>query len=101
MSKKATWYTPIARIKNREEVWSRIESRGWKGEKMDLIPEISYFSNPRKSTTMQEYDLYFAYTKMFPLWDPRKPKDNSEYLPVIRENIFAQATRSNFDKAQV
>lgn len=57
---------------------------------MDLVPEISYFNNKQEHSRMLEYDHYFAYTKTFPLWDPNKPKDNTRYLPIIRENIFEQ-----------
>ncbi|KAL1514336.1 hypothetical protein ABEB36_003609 [Hypothenemus hampei] len=87
---KATWFTPIARLKNREEVWTRIENNGWKTVKMDLDPEISYFNNKSCHSRMLEYDHYFAYTKTFPLWDPKKPKDNTPDLRTIRKNISEQ-----------
>ncbi|XP_050305571.1 uncharacterized protein LOC126742809 [Anthonomus grandis grandis] len=87
---KATWYTPIARLKNREEVWSRIENKGWKTIPMDLELEINYFNNRQQHSRLLEYDHYFAFTKTFPLWDPKKAKDNRRFLPTIRENIFQQ-----------
>ncbi|XP_076267992.1 uncharacterized protein LOC143201030 [Rhynchophorus ferrugineus] len=91
MAGKGTWYTPIARIKNRQEVWKRIDDHGWKGEKMELSPEMSYFNNVAVHSRILEYDSYMAYTKMFPLWDPRKRKDNTGYLRMIRDNIYEQA----------
>nr|CAI5825487.1 unnamed protein product [Callosobruchus analis] len=90
MSGKATWYTPIASIKNKEEAWQRIDRKGWVAPKMDLEPEISYFNNNFKYERLPEYDLYFSYTKVFPLWDERKSKDNRRYLPDIWENIYEQ-----------
>ncbi|KAH1007532.1 uncharacterized protein LOC109540480 [Dendroctonus ponderosae] len=87
---KATWLTPTASLKNREEVWSRIENNGWKTIEMSLDPQITYFNNHQKHSRMLEYDHYFAFTKTFPIWDPKKPKDNTRYLPNIRENIFQQ-----------
>lgn len=53
---------------------------------------MTYFNNVSKFHNVQEYDLYFAYTKTFPLWDERKGRDNRCYLPDIRENIFHQVS---------
>ncbi|XP_060529499.1 uncharacterized protein LOC132703940 isoform X2 [Cylas formicarius] len=94
MSKKAQWYTPVARLKNREQVWEIIERKGWKSEKVNTEKEISYFDAAPRYTHLLEYDRYFAFTKAFPLWDPRKPKDNRKYLPTVRENIFEQTIRT-------
>ncbi|CAH1954689.1 unnamed protein product [Acanthoscelides obtectus] len=90
MAGKATWYTPIASMKNKEEVWQSIDKKGWVAPKMDLVPEISYFNNNFKYDRLPEYDLYFSYTKVLPLWDERKSKDNRRYLPDIWENIHEQ-----------
>lgn len=59
---------------------------------MDLDPEISYFNNKQKHSQMLQYDLYFAYTNPLPLWDQKKSKDNTRYLPNVRENIFNQVS---------
>ncbi|CAG9761277.1 unnamed protein product [Ceutorhynchus assimilis] len=87
---KGTWHTPLASMKNREEVMGRIENKGWKTEKMSLKPEITYFNTVSSHVPLSLYDQYFASTKTFPLWDPKKPKDNSKYLPKIREYIYKQ-----------
>ncbi|XP_044265957.1 uncharacterized protein LOC123012177 [Tribolium madens] len=88
---KAQWHTPINVIKNKQEVWTVLENTGWKPEKIDTAKTITFFDNPMKRQHRSaEYDLFFAYTKVFPLWDPRKPKDNCQYLRDIRENIYQQ-----------
>ncbi|KAH0814284.1 hypothetical protein GEV33_008508 [Tenebrio molitor] len=58
--------------------------------KLDTSKPITFFNNPLKWQWSAEYDRFFAYTKIFPLWDQRKPKDNCQYLPDIRENIYEQ-----------
>lgn len=59
-------------------------------KEIDLTKELTYFNNPVSHTRIKEYDLFFAYTKVFPLYDQRKTRDNRQYLPDIRENIFQQ-----------
>ncbi|CAH1365117.1 hypothetical protein MTP99_001410 [Tenebrio molitor] len=90
MSGKAQWFTPINAMKNKEEVWARLERSGWSSPKLDTSKPITFFNNPLKWQWSAEYDRFFAYTKIFPLWDQRKPKDNCQYLPDIRENIYEQ-----------
>ncbi|KAK4884588.1 hypothetical protein RN001_000859 [Aquatica leii] len=54
---------------------------------------MTYFDNPTSETTQQEYDLFFAYTKPYPLYDQRKNRDNRGNVKDIRENIFRQEKR--------
>lgn len=61
-------------------------------ETIELTPELTYFNNPVTHMGKTEYDLFFAYTKTFPLYDQRKIRDNRQYLPDIHENIFQQVT---------
>ncbi|KAK9892071.1 hypothetical protein WA026_018269 [Henosepilachna vigintioctopunctata] len=55
-----------------------------------LEPRMTYFNNKPTHKWKAEYDHFFAYTKIFPLWDRRKAKCNGVYLPDIHENIFQQ-----------
>lgn len=57
---------------------------------MDLSRDIKYFNNTKSYERKTEYDLFFSYTKMFPLWDERKSRENRRYPPDIHENIFQQ-----------
>ncbi|CAH1164409.1 unnamed protein product [Phaedon cochleariae] len=90
MPGKATWFTPIAVLKNRQEAWKKIDDNGWKAAPVDLDKEITFFNNNSQHRSLPEYDLYFAYTKTLPLWDERKNRDNRRFLPDIHENIFQQ-----------
>ncbi|XP_023018108.2 uncharacterized protein [Leptinotarsa decemlineata] len=90
MPGKATWYTPIAVLKNKQEGWQKIEDTCWKAPPVDLTKEINYFNNDFQHHSLPEYDLYFAFTKTLPLWDERKGRDNRSYLPDIHDNIFEQ-----------
>lgn len=65
--------------------------------KVDLtnMNEISYFNSHRKVVHVPEYDLFFAYTKTFPLFDKRKERCNTQYFPDTRENIFRQVDSSS------
>lgn len=65
-----------------------------KAPSIALDPEITFFNNNFVYERLPEYDLYFAYTKTWPLWDERKTKDNRRFLPDIRENIFEQVSEN-------
>ncbi|XP_028133837.1 uncharacterized protein LOC114329022 [Diabrotica virgifera virgifera] len=87
---RAEWFTPVAHQKNYQYFWGKLEDSVPKAVPLDLEPTLSYFNNETTHEYIQEYDLHFNYTKTFPLWDKRKNKDNANYLPDIRENIFEQ-----------
>ncbi|XP_063905687.1 uncharacterized protein LOC135124506 [Zophobas morio] len=91
MSGKAQWFTPTAAMKNKAEVWTKLENSGWKPPKHDTSKPMTYFNNTTKvHERTPEYDLFFAYTKVFPLWDQKKLKDNCQNKRDIWENINEQ-----------
>lgn len=65
---------------------------------IDLTKDINYFNNPKTFRRETEYDLFFSYTRMFPLWDQRKNRDNRRYPPDIHEHIFQQVLAFNSSK---
>lgn len=112
MSGKGEWHTPISTLKHKQTIWEKLEKCErvrnlfltitvilnstvtfffvFQDKNIDLFPEISYFNNPVTFKPMEEYDLFFAYTKTFPLYDDRKNRENRLYLPDVHERIFQQ-----------
>ncbi|KAJ8926112.1 hypothetical protein NQ315_009969 [Exocentrus adspersus] len=86
----ATWLNPNALLTGNLQVWTKIDDKGWKPPKLDLDKELNYFDNETQYQTLSEYDLFFSNTKVFPLWDERKPRENRQYLPDLRERIYEQ-----------
>ncbi|XP_057669146.1 uncharacterized protein LOC130901643 [Diorhabda carinulata] len=84
----AEWFTPIASQKIKEHFWQKLEDSSPKAAPVGLEKTITYFNNNKKDEHFQQYDRFFASSRMFPLWDPRKTKENERYLPDIRENIY-------------
>lgn len=111
MSGKGEWHTPISVLKHKQTIWEKLEKCErvrildmttyirvvychsyflLQDKNIELAPEISYFNNPVTFKPLEEYDLFFAYTKTFPLYDDRKSRENRLYLPDIYEGIFQQ-----------
>lgn len=52
--------------------------------------QMTYFNNPRKFVKQQQYDLYFAFSRPYPIFDQRKLAENRKFPQDIRNNIFEQ-----------
>ncbi|GJQ78447.1 hypothetical protein Trydic_g11566 [Trypoxylus dichotomus] len=87
--KRAEWQTPVAYMKNRQEIFAKLDKTDII-RPLDLEKEISYFNNERAKGHTAAFDLFFAYTKTFPLFDSRKFRDDRKYLPDIWKNIHEQ-----------
>ncbi|XP_019874762.1 uncharacterized protein LOC109602766 [Aethina tumida] len=87
---KGEWRTPNIEHNFQKEVNLKFDTTGWKPDKVDLDPVISYYRNNLFYPDQTQYDLFFAFTKPFPIWDNKKPRCNRPYMPVVRENIFQQ-----------
>ncbi|XP_044746256.1 uncharacterized protein LOC123307856 [Coccinella septempunctata] len=91
MSKGQVEYrTPVCIMKGLEKQFQKIERGSWQHKPIPLEPQMTFFNNKPTYKWSSEYDHFFAYTKIFPLWDRRKAKCNGVYLPDIHENTFQQ-----------
>lgn len=59
---------------------------------LNLDKELNFFDNETVHPSLSEYDLFFSNTRICPLWDKRKLRENRQYLPDLRERIFQQAS---------
>ncbi|KAI4467422.1 hypothetical protein MML48_2g00006256 [Holotrichia oblita] len=83
------WLTPVAHMRNMENMFTKLEKTDIL-QHVDLEKDISYFRNERAKGHTAAFDLFFSYTKTFPLFDPRKCRDDRKYLPDTWENIYEQ-----------
>ncbi|KAK9727542.1 hypothetical protein QE152_g19136 [Popillia japonica] len=90
------WQTPVAYMRNMEAMFTKLEKTDIL-KPLDLENEISYFKNERAKGHTAAFDLFFAYTKTFPLFDHRKCRDDRKYLPDVWANIYEQCgNRKNY-----
>ncbi|KAJ8980454.1 hypothetical protein NQ317_007650, partial [Molorchus minor] len=86
-----TWYTPVAYIKAKQHGWKKIDDKGWKAPELDTKEEMNFFNSSRSSKKRKcEYDLFFSYARVLPLWDQRKNRENRQFLRDIHENVFRE-----------
>ncbi|XP_022902187.1 uncharacterized protein [Onthophagus taurus] len=89
MKVTTAFITPVAAMENMKLGIKKFENLSPTFE-VDLVNDITYFNKQEKKAEQSAYDLFFAYTKMYPLYDPRKVRENRRYEPDIRENIYRQ-----------
>ncbi|KAF5280460.1 hypothetical protein FQR65_LT03269 [Abscondita terminalis] len=90
MMKRLLYVPPTIFIKSREEQWEKLENYKFIGEDLTEKETIPYFNNKSDHVAQQQYDLFFSFTKSFPLYDQRKSRDNRGYPNDIYKNIFKQ-----------
>ncbi|CAG9854352.1 unnamed protein product [Phyllotreta striolata] len=93
----AQWHHPNLVKMFGDEITDYLENTCWNPPKPpELEKKITYFNNTSTHHRTREYDLYFAFTKVFPLWDQRKNRCNRMFIPDVRENIFEQEKHKQF-----
>ncbi|CAH1113994.1 unnamed protein product [Psylliodes chrysocephalus] len=92
----AEWHHPNHVKAYYDAITSKLEDTCWNPPRPDSTKKLTYFNNVSEHTRAKEYDLYFAYTKKYPLWDQRKNKENRLFVPDVRENIFQQEINKPF-----
>lgn len=91
--KKGTWLTPDVATKRKAFCWAKYEKCKWVPVKHSKEFDATYFNNPRTFAEKNQYDLYFVISRMLPLYDQRKSRENKACIADIRENIYKQVRK--------